>query len=255
MRPYNRPAEIRPFPLGSAHPSACPSDSDRPGPGCEISDRLLRSGLYPPLPGEPQFTQPSSQDGRFSQASNLPTTRSGNSVFHPAASFISKPRLWNILDPGARPCGQRSQAAEEVKLLMKHRRRPARTAGPSYVMELSGIPLCHRRGEGGRRGETKPTTPSGERPVATVRTETRGMLIYMTLDPFCSVQSPLSPCARPTPSLKQLCVWFRARFAFRETSAPSPGLASSCCLLSLLKAESYWNSILKKDSRDGVRND
>lgn len=53
--------------------------------------QLLKCSLYPPLPEGPQVTQPSCWDEEFSQASNLPTTRSGNFIFRPAAAFISNP--------------------------------------------------------------------------------------------------------------------------------------------------------------------
>lgn len=106
--------------------------------------------------------------------------------------FYLKSRLRNILDPRAGPCGQRSQAAEEMKLLkvvaaLKHPRRSVRTAGPSYVMELSSIAVCPQQrkqaGEGSS-GQTKLSTPGGERRA--VRTDTTGMLIYVTLDPFAA---------------------------------------------------------------------
>lgn len=78
-----------------------------------------------------------------------------------------------------------------VVTALKHRRRSVRRAGPSYVMELSSIAVCprQRKHEGERSsGQTKLSTPGGERRMGTraVRTDTKGMLIYVTLDPFAA---------------------------------------------------------------------
>lgn len=86
-------------------------------PRCKIAEQLLKSSLYPPLPEGIQVTEPSSWDGQFSQASNLPTTSFRHFWFPPRHRFYLKSWLRNIFAPRARPCVQRSQAAEEMKLM------------------------------------------------------------------------------------------------------------------------------------------
>lgn len=69
----------------------CGAHFDGAGRDSDTAEQFLKCSLYPPLPEGPQVTEPSSWDGEFSQASNLPTTRSGNFIFRPAATFISNP--------------------------------------------------------------------------------------------------------------------------------------------------------------------
>lgn len=99
-----------------------------------------------------------------------------------------------------------------------------RPAGPSYLMELSSIAACpqQRKHEGeGSAGQTKLSTPGGERRLGTRSSENRHKRNAYLRDtgPLRSVHSPLSLCTHPTSSLKQLCVWFHASFTFQDAAA------------------------------------
>lgn len=101
--------------------------------------------------------------------------------------FYLKSWLRNILDPRARPCGQRSQAAEMKFLLATQMLHQRQTVWTGAHPPLTPPPKKKKkRIKKATRNTPKLTTPRGERLMATraVRTETRGMLIYVTLDPF-----------------------------------------------------------------------
>lgn len=95
MWPNGAQQEIRLFPVCFARLSQCwlicRPHFDGAGRDSNTAEQFLKCSLYPPLPEGLQVTEPSAWDEEFSQASNLPTTHSGNFIVHPAATFISNP--------------------------------------------------------------------------------------------------------------------------------------------------------------------